>query len=440
MPHIHVIGGKPLQGEVRASGSKNAALPLLAATLLSDRPVTLRNVPSLQDVDVMCAVLRSIGARAERTGHPPDGSVTVDASALSGCEPPYELVNRMRASFLVLGPLLARYGEASVPLPGGCEIGVRPVDEHLKALEALGAELTQDSGRIVAHARGGRLRGAEIHLNIASVGATENAVMAACLADGTSTIHNAAAEPEVTDLCDFLVACGAEIEGAGSKSITVHGRTALSAELEYDVIPDRIEAGTYLLAIAGTGGRGRVIGARQPHLEACLGKLREAGAEVEPDGDGVTIAAPQRLRAVNIRTDVHPGFPTDLQPQFATVLACAEGVSTIHETVFERRMGHAAELHRMGAQAVLSGDTLIVTGVDGLAGVPVEATDLRGAAALVVAGLMAQGETHIAGLQHLLRGYELLPEKVAALGGQVDYVYDESDPPARSAAAVAAAS
>jgi UDP-N-acetylglucosamine 1-carboxyvinyltransferase len=234
----------------------------------------------------------------------------------------------------------------------------------------------------------------------------------------------------VEELCHFLAACGAELEGVGTKSITVHGQRELAAPAQYPVIADRIEAGTYLLALAGTGGSGRVAGARAEHLEACLAKLREAGAEVEADGEGIALAAPERLRAVSLRTDYHPGFPTDLQPQFTTVLACADGVSTIHETVFERRMGHVAELHRMGAQLALSGDTLIVTGVDQLAGVPVEAADLRGAAALVVAGLMAQGETRIAGLHYLLRGYELLPEKLAALGGSVEYISDEDDPPA----------
>lgn len=427
MPHIRVQGGRALSGTVHASGSKNAALPLLAAALLSPKPVTLRNVPSLQDVDVMCAVLGTLGVRVERSGDAPDGTVMVDASAITGTEPPYELVNRMRASFLVLGPLLARCGEASVPLPGGCEIGVRPVGEHLRALQALGAELEQEGGRIVAHAPHGRLRGAEVYLNMPSVGATENTLMAACLADGTTTIHNAALEPEVQDLCHFLVALGAQIEGIGAKSIVIHGQEALSAGVDYRVIPDRIEAGTYLLAIAATGGSGRVGGASPTLLDGFLPKLREAGAEVEADGDGVAVSAPQRLRAVDVRTDYYPGFPTDLQPQFATVLACAEGVSTIEETVFESRMGHVAELHRMGAQLELKGNALIVSGVEGLAGVRVEATDLRGAAALVIAGLMAQGETLIAGLPYLLRGYELLPQKMAALGGSVEYVEDEGD-------------
>jgi UDP-N-acetylglucosamine 1-carboxyvinyltransferase len=330
----------------------------------------------------------------------------------------------MRASFLVLGALLARCGEASVPLPGGCEIGVRPVDEHLRALQLMGAELVQETGRIVAHAPGGKLHGAEIYLNMPSVGATENIVMAASLADGTTVIHNCALEPEVVDLCDFLIACGSQIDGAGTKSITIQGQRELSAMAPYSVIPDRIEAGTYLLAIAATGGRGTVEGALAHHLEGVIGKLREAGAEVEESDGSVTVATPRALQGVNLRTDAFPGFPTDLQPQFATVLACAEGVSTVNETVFEKRMGHVAELHRMGAQLTLSGDTLVITGVDGLTGVPVEATDLRGAAALVIAGLMAEGETRIAGLQYLLRGYERLPEKMAQLGGDVSYVHD----------------
>jgi UDP-N-acetylglucosamine 1-carboxyvinyltransferase len=430
MPHIHVAGGTPLHGEVRASGSKNSALPLLAAALLCGRPLTLRNVPDLHDVNVMCAVLRSLGADAAWQGSAPDGYVAVDASALTSTEPPYELVNRMRASFLVLGALLARYGEAIVPLPGGCEIGVRPVGEHLSALKALGADLQQEGGRIVAHAPGGRLRGAEVYLNMPSVGATENTLMAASLADGTTVIHNCAMEPEVTDLCNFLTALGVEIEGSGSKSITIRGQRELHcSELAYDVIADRIEAGTYLLAIAGTGGSGRVDGARAEHLDGFLSKLRESGATVEGDGSGTYVSAPAeaRLRPVHIRTDYFPGFPTDLQPQFATVLTAADGTSTIHETVFEKRMGHVPELIRMGAQLELSGDTLVIQGGTTLSGAPVEATDLRGAAALVLAGLMAQGETRIAGLNFLRRGYELLPQKLATLGGRVEYVEDESD-------------
>lgn len=430
MTEILVSGGRPLSGTVQASGSKNSALPLLAAALLADKPVTLRNVPGLQDVEVMCAVLHSLGAQAERAGDSLSGSVRVDASSLTSTEPPYELVKQMRASFLVLGALLARCGEAVVPLPGGCEIGVRPVNEHLAALKALGAELDQQGGRIVARAPGGRLRGAEVWLNMPSVGATENTLMAAALAEGTSVIHNCALEPEVTDLCSFLTRLGVPIEGAGTKSITVHGQRKLGGSgLDYRVIPDRIEAGTWLLAIIGTGGSGYVAGAQADALDGFLSKLREAGASVEPDTGGTHAAAPEdgRLRAVNIRTDYFPGFPTDLQPQFSAVLACAEGTSTVHETVFEKRMGHVPELSRMGAQLELNGDTLVISGVEGLSGAPVEATDLRGAAALVIAGLMAEGETRIAGLNYLLRGYEDLPAKCAALGGSISFTDGAQD-------------
>jgi UDP-N-acetylglucosamine 1-carboxyvinyltransferase len=334
----------------------------------------------------------------------------------------------MRASFLVLGALLARQGEAIVPLPGGCEIGVRPVGEHLAALKSLGAELDQQGGRIFARAPGGRLKGAEVWLNMPSVGATENALMAASLADGVSVIHNCALEPEVNDLCNFLTQLGVPLEGVGTKSITVHGQRRLgSVGLEYRVIPDRIEAGTWLLAIAGTGGEGRVEGAQADALDGFLSKLRESGASVEPDNEGTYVAAPAdgRLRAVSIRTDYFPGFPTDLQPQFSAVLACADGTSTVHETVFEKRMGHVPELNRMGAQLELSGDTLVIAGVDRLSGAPVEAADLRAAAALVIAGLMAEGETYISGLQYLLRGYEDLPAKCAMLGGSVSYLAAE---------------
>jgi len=428
MTTIVVNGAKPLSGSVRISGSKNACLPIMAATLLNEQPVNLSNVPLLEDVKVMGEVLASLGAGCEcnNTGH----TIRVDAEKIESTDPPYELVNRMRASFLVLGPLVARFGQASVPLPGGCAIGARPVNEHLRALEALGAHITQDAGRIVASAD--KLTGAGIFLNISSVGATENAIMAASLAEGVTTVHNAAEEPEVVDLCNFLTRCGVEIEGTGTKTVTIHGQQRISAAVDYSVIPDRIEAGTYMLAIIGTGGDGKVTHMRPDHLEALVLKLQECGVAIETGEDWLSVASPERLRPANLRTEIYPGFPTDLQPQMTTVLTHADGVSTVNETVFEQRLAHGPELRRMGAKLRVNGVTASIEGRPGcLSGVPVEAHDLRCAAALVIAGLMAGGETQIKGLKHLRRGYEDLPEKIAGLGGDVAYVKSQpSEEPA----------
>jgi UDP-N-acetylglucosamine 1-carboxyvinyltransferase len=325
----------------------------------------------------------------------------------------------MRASFLVLGPLLARFGEATVPLPGGCEIGVRPVGEHLAAMRALGAEIRQEAGLI--HARAERLTGAEIYFDKPSVGATENAVMAATLAEGSTVLHNCALEPEVVDLCHFLTRCGVAIEGIGTKSITVHGQSRLSTGIEYSVTPDRIEAGTFLIALAATGGEGAVHGARPDHLESLILKLRDCGAAVDHGEDWIEVKA-RGLRPALVDTGTYPGFPTDLQAQMTAMLTAAAGVSTVHESVFERRMAHVPELIRMGARIQISGDTAIIEGTPGgLSGAPVEAHDLRCAAALVIAGLMATGRTEITGLRFLRRGYERLPEKVAGLGGTVRF-------------------
>jgi len=419
MSPIVVSGGQPLRGTIEVSGSKNACLPILAATLLNEQPVTVHNVPLLHDVRVIGEVLTSLGAQGNGAGR--QHSVTIDAGAVSSTAPPYELVNKMRASFLVLGPLLARFGEASVPLPGGCAIGARPVGEHLRAMEALGAEVSQEAGLIVARAP--ELTGTDIYLDIASVGATENAIMAATLAKGTTTIHNSAEEPEVVDLCHFLTRCGVEIEGTGTKSVTVHGQSRISAAIEYTVIPDRIEAGTYLLALVGTGGGGRVERAEPEHLEALLLKLRDLGVVVRTGPDWVSVEAPAALQPTRVRTEIYPGFPTDLQPQMTVVLTAAHGISKVDETIFEQRLTFVPELMRMGANVTVGGTTAIIEGTPGsLTGAPVEAHDLRSAAALVIAGLMAEGETHIDGLKHLRRGYDKLPEKFAALGGNVAYV------------------
>jgi UDP-N-acetylglucosamine 1-carboxyvinyltransferase len=427
-----IRGGQPLHGAVRASGSKNASLPILCAALLNEQPVAIHGVPELHDVTVIGEVLRSVGAGFARPR--PNHTIHVDASDAQPLEPSYELVNKMRASFLVLGPLLARFGEARVPLPGGCELGARPVGEHLAALRALGAEIKQEGGLVIARAQ--RLTGSDVYLDIVSVGATENTVMAAALAEGTTVIYNAAEEPEVVDLCRFLQHCGVELEGAGTNTITVHGQKRISAAVDYAVIPDRLEAGTYLLAIVGTGGTGTVAGAKPEHLEAVILKLRECGVQLEVDQSSITVRNAARLKPVSIRTAVYPGFPTDLQPQITAVLTRADGVSTVTETIFERRMSHVPELARMGAQIQLSGDSAIVTGESShdvqagvarstLTGAPVEAHDIRCSAALVIAGLMAQGDTRLHGLQHLLRGYEQLPEKLAGLGAEARFVDGE---------------
>ena len=415
---IIVRGSGPLHGTVSASGSKNAALPIIAACLLNDRPIRLHNVPALQDVRIMREVLASLGASC--SGPDSDGGMQVDAARVNRTDPPYELVNRMRASFVTLGPLLARFGHAEVPLPGGCQIGARPVGEHIAAMKALGADISQEAGKIVARAE--RLRGAEVFLSIASVGATQNALMAAALADGDSTIHNAALEPEVVEVCHFLSAMGVEIEGTGSSIIHVHGRPSISCELDYSVIPDRIEAGTYLLAIAGSGGSGKVCNIVPEHLEALTIKMREMGITVEEGEDCIHVAGPEVLQPTDIRTGSHPGFPTDLQPQVSVLLTLADGVSQVSETVFERRMGHFPELTRMGARVKTANGNAVIQGRPGcLSGVQVDAFDLRGAAAMVLAGLFAEGETIISGLDFIRRGYENMPGKFATLGGFVHF-------------------
>jgi len=415
---IVVNGGKPLSGEVGISGAKNACLPIIAATLLNEQPVTLHNVPRLDDVKFMGELISILGASSD--GASTSNTVAINAADVNITEPPYEVVKKMRASFLVLGPLLARFGRASVPLPGGCAIGQRPVGEHLAALRALGAEVRQEAGRIIAQAD--RLVGTDIYLNVSSVGATENALMAAALAEGQTTIHNAAEEPEVVDLCRFLTRCGVKIEDTGTKSITIHGQSRISAAVEYSVIPDRIEAGTYLLAIIATGGSGRIAHVVPEHLEALLFKLRECGVQIETGDDWINVDSPAVLKPATVRTEVFPGFPTDLQPQMTAVLTQADGVSTVIETIFESRMNTVPELRRMGAKMRVSDGTVVIEGRPGcLTGVPVEAHDLRGAATMVIAGLAAQGQTRIEGLQHLLRGFESMPEKFAALGGDVTF-------------------
>jgi len=414
---LKIVGGDRLEGEVSISGAKNAALPILAATLLAESPVMLRNIPHLRDVTTTIELLSRMGV--EITVDDQMG-VEVDASGIDRLEAPYELVKTMRASILVLGPLLARFGQADVSLPGGCAIGARPVDIHVAGLRQMGAEIHIDNGYIRARCQ--RLRGARLVLDTVTVTGTENLLMAATLAHGRTTIENAAREPEVVDLANFLMQMGARISGAGTDTIVVEGVDRLHGT-EYRVLPDRIEAGTYLVAGAITGGRVRVKHARAEHLDAVLLKLRAAGASVSVSEDGIEVdMRGRRPKAVDIRTAPHPGFPTDMQAQFTALNSVASGVGAITETVFENRFMHALELQRMGADIRIEGNTAIIAGVPRLTGAPVMATDLRASASLVLAGLVAEGETLVDRIYHIDRGYERIEEKFAALGARIQRV------------------
>jgi len=396
---------------VRVGGAKNAALPILAATILVPGEHRLRNVPRLRDVDTMARLLEILGAKVERRGD----EMIIETGALSGEEAPYDLVKTMRASVLVLGPLLARSGQARVSLPGGCAIGERPVNLHLAAMRALGAEIAIEHGYITA--RSGRLRGARIHFEKQTVTGTENALMAAVMAEGSTEITNAACEPEITDLARALVGMGARISGVGTATIVIHGVERLRP-LDHVVMPDRIEAGTLMLAAAITRGDVLVEGADPTHLGAVIAKLREAGARVEESPAGVRVEGPARPRAVDIKTGPYPEFPTDMQAQFMALLSVSRGLGVIHETIFENRYVHVAELKRLGADITLDGNLAIVRGKTGLSGARVMATDLRASASLVLAGLRAEGETVVARAYHLDRGYERLDEKLAGIGAR----------------------
>ncbi|MFS8640496.1 MAG: UDP-N-acetylglucosamine 1-carboxyvinyltransferase [Symbiobacteriaceae bacterium] len=423
MERIVVRGGRPLQGEVRVSGAKNAALPVLAATLLVEDTCVLYDIPPLDDVETMTRLLQELGAHVDVAE---GGALTVAAAGQLACEAPYDLVRRMRASILVLGPLLARNGRARAALPGGCAIGQRPIDLHLKGFAALGAEVNVSGGQVEVAARG-RLRGASIYLDIPSVGATENIMMAAVLAEGTTTIENAAEEPEIVDLANFLNTLGADVRGAGTRVIQIHGVRELRGGT-YTVIPDRIEAGTFMLAPLIAGGTVTVVGVVPEHVKSLTAKLREMGAEVVIDGDVITVSAAGRPRAVDVKTLPYPGFPTDLQAPMMAALATAEGTATVTETVFENRFMHVPELRRMGARIQIQGQTAIVTGVERLQGAPVTATDLRSGAALILAGLGAEGVTEVSGVHHIDRGYVTIEEKLRGLGADVARLTDQEDP------------
>jgi len=409
---IIIEGGKRLEGEVTASGAKNAALPILCAGMLVPGESTFNNVPELRDIATMSELLRRLGVKVERDG----GAVKVDASEITDTEAPYDLVKTMRASVLVLGPLVARLGRAKVSLPGGCAIGARPINLHLKGLEAMGADILIERGYVIAAAK--KLKGAKIYLDTPTVTGTENLMMAATLAEGVTVLENAACEPEVTDLANCLNSMGAKVKGAGTDTIKITGVTSLKPA-EHTVIPDRIEAGTFLVAGAITGGEVVVRSCVPDHVEALVGKLKEAGVEVESGKDWVKAAAFRRPVAVDVKTMPYPGFPTDMQAQFMALMCVADGLSVITENVFENRFMHIAELRRMGADIKVEGKSAVINGVKSLLGAPVMATDLRASASLVLAGLAARDQTEVSRIYHLDRGYEKIEEKFGALGARI---------------------
>ena len=422
MDKLLIRGGRSLHGEVRVSGAKNAALPELCAALLTADPVTLLNVPQLQDVSTMLTLIRNMGVTAERAD---DGTVRIDARALSTPEAPYELVKTMRASVLALGPLLARFGEATVSLPGGCAIGSRPVDQHIKGLTAMGAEIVVEHGYMIAKLPAGwtRLKGARITTDMVTVTGTENFLMAAALAEGETVLENAAQEPEISDLAEMLIAMGAKIEGHGTSRIRIQGVEKLHG-CTHQVVADRIEAGTFLCAVAATGGDVVLRHGRADHLDAVIEKLREAGATVQAVDGGIRVqsAGGATLKAQGFRTTEYPGFPTDMQAQFMALNCVAQGTATVTETIFENRFMHVNEMLRLGARIQVDGRVAVSEGVERLSGATVMATDLRASASLVIAGLVADGETVVDRIYHLDRGYDCMEAKLRGIGADIERV------------------
>ncbi|MCR5885419.1 UDP-N-acetylglucosamine 1-carboxyvinyltransferase [Rhizobacter sp. J219] len=418
MDKLLIKGGRQLSGEVVISGAKNAALPELCAALLTAEPVTLTNVPRLQDVNTTLKLLRMMGVQAERSEAEPD-TVAINASNVTSREATYDLVKTMRASILVLGPLLARFGEAKVSLPGGCAIGSRPVDQHIKGMQAMGAEITVEHGYI--HAKTKRLKGARITTDMVTVTGTENLMMAAVLAEGETVLENAAQEPEIPDLAEMLIKMGAKIEGHGTSKIRIQGVERLGG-VAHRIVPDRIEAGTFLCAVAAAGGDVTLRRARADHLDAVIDKLRDAGATIESGADWIRVRNDKRLRAVGFRTSEYPAFPTDMQAQFMALDCIAEGTARITETIFENRYMHVNELVRLGAKIEVDGHTAVVQGVPQLSGATVMATDLRASASLVIAGLVADGETVVDRIYHLDRGYDQMETKLRGIGADIQRI------------------
>lgn len=414
MEAFKINSGNKLHGDVVISGAKNAALPILLATILAESALQITNVPKLNDIETSLKLLTELGADVSWSG---DNAVKIDAANINNCLAPYDLVKTMRASILVLGPLLARFGHAEVSLPGGCAIGARPIDLHIQGLKLMGADITVENGYIVAR-NDGRLKGATIFMDAVSVTGTENLMMAAALADGTTIIENAAREPEIIDLANFLNGMGAKVSGAGSDTLTIEGVESLQGA-DYAVMPDRIETGTFLVAAAVTGGNIRCVNTDPSALDAVISKLQEAGATVTTGADWIGLEMNSRPKAVNIRTAPHPAFPTDMQAQFVTLNAIADGNAITTETIFENRFMHVPELQRMGANIKLEGNTAISTGVNKLTAAQVMATDLRASASLVIAGLVATGETIVDRIYHIDRGYQHIEDKLQALGADI---------------------
>ncbi len=417
MDKLIIKGGRRLHGEVTVSGSKNAALPILCATILAAGVHEIRNVPALRDINTTIRLLESLGARVEGRS----GTLRIDSAGIDQVEATYDLVKTMRASVLVLGPLLARFGRSRVSLPGGCAIGARPIDQHLKGLAALGAEIRLSHGYVEAEAR--QLRGARIYFDISTVGGTEHLLMTAALAKGETVLENAAREPEIIELAEVLNGMGARIEGAGTDTIRIRGVEQLEP-MNHAVMPDRIEAGTFMIAAAITGGEVKIRNMRLEHLDALTFKLQDAGVEVSSRDDMVLVRGPEKIRPVNIKTRPYPGFPTDMQAQFMTLMCLADGASVISENIFENRFMHVAELLRFGADILVEGNAATVKGVRQLSGAPVMATDLRASASLVLAGLAADNTTEVSRIYHLDRGYERLEEKLKGLGAEIERVHE----------------
>ena len=421
MPKLIVSEGKPLTGKVRVSGAKNSVLPIIAASILANKDSVIEEIPYLTDVQIMCDLLESFGINVEFSNN--YNKLYISASDIINTTAPYELGNKMRASILVMGPLLAKSGQAKISLPGGCAIGTRPVDLHLKGFAAMGADITQGHGFIEAKVNG-KLKGSKIYLDFPSVGATENIMMAAVLAEGQTIIENAAIEPEIVDLATFLTAMGADIKGAGTDAIKINGVTSLGGT-NHAVIPDRIEAGTFMVAAAISGGDVAIDNIVPDHVKPITAKLREAGVEVSEELASIHVKAGNDLKSIDIKTHPYPGFPTDMQAQMTALMTKAEGTSMIIETIFENRFMHLAELKRMGANVKIEGRSAVIEGKPRLTGAQVKATDLRAGAALILAGLIAEGDTEISDIEHIERGYVEIHEKLNALGANIKRVEDE---------------